>query len=70
MKKIVTTEMTDKSVIITLSSEDSESKMFSSVLEFPFEIVNPRIALDIASILVRDPSVPDFSNRCSNEKED
>lgn len=70
MKKIITTEMTDKSVVVALSSEDNESKVCSSVLEFPFELVNPRVALDIASILVRDPSVPNCSTCRCDEKED
>lgn len=52
MKKIVTTEMTEKSIIITVSAERE-----ATLIDLPFTLVNPRIGLQVASLLSSDPSL-------------
>lgn len=62
MRKIVTTEMTDKEVIVVVKSLSSDSaECFTPdacSYAFPFSLVNPRIALQIATLLVSDPTIP------------
>ena len=52
MKKIVTTEMTEQSIIITISGG-----VDATLLDLPFTLVNPRIGLQVASLLASDPSL-------------
>lgn len=65
MKKIITTEMKTNAVCIDIyfSSEDSDDVQNPVRYTFPFNTVNPRVALQIATLLVQDPTVP------SDEKE-
>lgn len=67
MKKIVSTEMRDDAVVIQISvSSDGASSVVPDTLsvEFPMRFVNPRISLQIASLLSSDPTVnvpsPDY----------
>lgn len=52
MKKIVTTEMTEKSIIVTISGDRD-----ATLIDLPFTLVNPRIGLQVASLLSSDPSL-------------
>lgn len=59
MKKIVTTEMSEKSVWITIGVLDSEGKQVSFIQhEYPVDLVNPQTSLRIATLLVSDPTLP------------
>lgn len=65
-RKVVTTEMSDDSVVIIVSIYPPIGGVPCQVhtYQFPFDAVNPRIALQIATLLVSDPTVP-----VSDEKE-
>lgn len=65
MKKVVTTEMNEHSVIISMLCYDSNNALVDGtcVLEIPFKFVNPRTAIQAATLFVQDPTVP------SDEKE-
>lgn len=60
MKKIITTEMKPNAVCVDLYfvSEDSDNAQTPICYVFPFDAVNPRTALQIATLLVQDPTVP------------
>lgn len=68
MKKIVTTELTDKSVIVSVQCLESPAdELASHAVEyvFPLDLVNPRVSLQIATLLVSDPTIP----QCESKEE-
>lgn len=71
MRKFVITEMTDSSVSVTIRVlENSDSDQFAPYTvsyEFPFSLVNPRVALQISTLLVSDPSIPDCNGKEENK---
>lgn len=59
MRKIVSTEMTEDFVVVSVDCPDSnDSSRPMCTWAFPLKLVNPRIALQIATLLVSDPTVP------------
>lgn len=65
MKKVVLTEMTEEFVVISIDCpEVNDFVMPVCKWAFPLNVVNPRTALQIATLLVSDPTIPQ-----ENEKE-
>lgn len=59
MKKIVTTEMSEKCIWITVAAMDSEGNQVSCLqYEFPIDLVSPQTTLRIATLLVSDSTLP------------
>ena len=58
MRKVVSTLMTDSYVEVTISVEGSSDSESNVVFRFPTSCVNPRVALQIATLLVSDPTIP------------
>lgn len=61
MKKVVTTEMKPNAVSVDIYfvSDTSDEVLFPVHYVFPFDTVNPRVALQIATLLVQDPTAPE-----------
>lgn len=64
--KVVTTEMSEHSIVVVVSIYPPIGGAPDQVhsYEFPVDVVNPRVALQIATLLVSDPTIPS-----SDEKE-
>lgn len=59
MRKVVSTEMSEESVLISVDfPESNDSSVPVCKWAFPLKVVNPRVALQIATLLVSDPTIP------------
>lgn len=71
MRKVVTIEMTEDFVLVSVDCPDfNTSERALCKYSFPLDVINPRIALQIASLLSSDPTVniksPESGEEASN----